>query len=277
MSYYKNVWETGDLVTATKLNKIEQGIEDNDTAIGALVDDTLAVEGKAADAKATGDALATKVPATRTVAGKALSSDVTLGAADISYNNSTTYASGTVGDAIKNMSNKIFWCEYGVTTYAEIVQALNAGFLPCTTYSQSEGAMGTSNNLAVFYEHFTGNGSLSSSVSFTSLVGSSLKIITCDSSTGWATRTETFSVISRRAPTGKTYAYISLPNMDSYTEIVSTLTPEGQPGSANLVNSGGIHTAISGCIAKPESPNVGDVLVWDGTAWVAQSLSEIMN
>lgn len=45
-----------------------------------------------------------KVPTTRTVNGKALSSNITLGAGDIEYNRSATYGANTVGKGIKDLN-----------------------------------------------------------------------------------------------------------------------------------------------------------------------------
>lgn len=52
MAYTPTAWETGDVITKAKLNKMEQGIADASTT-----DSTLAQTGKAADAKATADAI----------------------------------------------------------------------------------------------------------------------------------------------------------------------------------------------------------------------------
>lgn len=80
MSYTPTEWKTGDVITAERLNKAEQGIKDaHDNAAdisseistevaswldehvniteGVNIDDTLSVAGSAADAKATGDEL----------------------------------------------------------------------------------------------------------------------------------------------------------------------------------------------------------------------------
>lgn len=80
MSYTPTEWKTGDVITAERLNKAEQGIKDahdNATDIsseistgvaswldehvnvteGVNIDDTLSVAGSAADAKAVGDKL----------------------------------------------------------------------------------------------------------------------------------------------------------------------------------------------------------------------------
>lgn len=62
MAYEKRTWVNGDVITASKLNHIETGIGDAHDALAtklsaADIDDTLAVTGKPADAKAVGDAL----------------------------------------------------------------------------------------------------------------------------------------------------------------------------------------------------------------------------
>lgn len=80
MAYVKTSWKSGDTVTATKLNKIEQGIYDTDAAVAEVaedvsdiqaamveVDDTLSTTGKAADAKATGDAITAQSEAIQAV------------------------------------------------------------------------------------------------------------------------------------------------------------------------------------------------------------------
>lgn len=58
MSYTPTVWRTGDKVTSAKLNKLEQGVANAGSDIEIEVDSTLTQQGKAADAKAVGDALA---------------------------------------------------------------------------------------------------------------------------------------------------------------------------------------------------------------------------
>ena len=72
MSYTPTVWRTGDKVTSAKLNKLEQGVANAGSDIEIEVDSTLTQQGKAADAKAVGDALANKVDA---VTGKGLSTN----------------------------------------------------------------------------------------------------------------------------------------------------------------------------------------------------------
>ena len=113
MAYSKRTWQTGDLVTAAKLNHMEQGIKDNDTAV------------------------ATKVPETRTVQGKELSADITFDAGDIPFDASATYDSGTVGDLLKDFRG-LFWCTYGTTKYGQIIQAVSAGLLPVVRLSTSD-------------------------------------------------------------------------------------------------------------------------------------------
>ena len=58
MSYTPTVWRTGDKVTSAKLNKLEQGVANAGSDIEIEVDSTLTQQGKPADAKAVGDALA---------------------------------------------------------------------------------------------------------------------------------------------------------------------------------------------------------------------------
>ena len=64
MSYQKHNFENGEVLTASQLNHIENGIADvestvNETkgVVDKIIDPTLSVSGKAADAKATGDAI----------------------------------------------------------------------------------------------------------------------------------------------------------------------------------------------------------------------------
>ena len=49
MAYSKTTWATGDVITAAKLNNIEDGVAANDTAIAGLapfaMEDTLGVDG----------------------------------------------------------------------------------------------------------------------------------------------------------------------------------------------------------------------------------------
>ena len=71
------------------------------------LDDDLDTAGAAADAKAVGDALATKVPTTRTVNSKALSSDITLAAGDIGYDGTAEYSSSTVGAEVTGLKTAI--------------------------------------------------------------------------------------------------------------------------------------------------------------------------
>lgn len=64
MSYQKQNFANGEVLTAPQLNHIEQGIVDVEsttnatkTAVDKIIDPTLSLSGKAADAKATGDAI----------------------------------------------------------------------------------------------------------------------------------------------------------------------------------------------------------------------------
>lgn len=64
MSYQKQNFANGEVLTAPQLNHIEDGIVDlesavneNKTAVDKIIDPTLSLSGKAADAKAAGDAI----------------------------------------------------------------------------------------------------------------------------------------------------------------------------------------------------------------------------
>lgn len=64
MSYQKQNFANGEVLTASQLNHIEQGIVDLESAVNEnkgvvdnIIDPTLSISGKAADAKATGDAV----------------------------------------------------------------------------------------------------------------------------------------------------------------------------------------------------------------------------
>lgn len=61
MSYQKQNFANGEVLSASQLNHIENGIVDLESAVNEniqkAIDPTLSIEGKAADAKATGDAI----------------------------------------------------------------------------------------------------------------------------------------------------------------------------------------------------------------------------
>lgn len=64
MSYQKQNFANGEVLTAPQLNHIEDGIADVESAanttkgvVDKIIDPTLSLSGKAADAKATGDAI----------------------------------------------------------------------------------------------------------------------------------------------------------------------------------------------------------------------------
>lgn len=44
MAYNKNTWQDGDVITASGMNNMENGIEDNDTHIGNLTNLTTTVK-----------------------------------------------------------------------------------------------------------------------------------------------------------------------------------------------------------------------------------------
>lgn len=67
------------------------------------------------------------VPTTRTVNSKALSSDITLTSDDIGYNSSTTYTSGSVGEAVSDLNGAIGDVSNGLTDEISArVSAINA-------------------------------------------------------------------------------------------------------------------------------------------------------
>lgn len=102
---------------------VNEGSFDGETGEGGVgsnsvfVDTTLSIAGAAADAKATGDAINSKVPVTRTINGKQLNKDIVLTAEDIGVvqieTDSTLKVSGkaadakATGDAINEINNKL--------------------------------------------------------------------------------------------------------------------------------------------------------------------------
>ena len=90
----------------------------NELPNAITIDNTLTQSGKAADAKATGDALVEKVPTSRTVNGKALNSNITLTASD-------------VGAAASNHNHAAFTITAG--TFAGAVTAQTTSQAPATS------------------------------------------------------------------------------------------------------------------------------------------------
>lgn len=74
-----------------------------------------------------------KVPITRTVNSKALSSNITLTSGDIGYSSSTTYSSGTVGKAVSDLNGAITSLENPSTTFGTITKVIEGGTLARTT------------------------------------------------------------------------------------------------------------------------------------------------
>lgn len=106
--------------------------------------------------KAATDALNGKIPTTRKVNNKALSSDITLNASDVgALADTTTYVSSVNGSSGAVTVKEIFWCTYGTTTFTEIKQALNSGKLPCVKLSSDSvyvyGYSDNSNSCMFYY------------------------------------------------------------------------------------------------------------------------------
>lgn len=106
MALVKRTYVDGEtIITAQNLNDIQDEIISH---ANTFVPKTRTINSKALTSNITLSAAdVSAVPTTRTVNSKALSSNITLTSDDIGYNSSTTYTSGSVGKAVSDLNGAI--------------------------------------------------------------------------------------------------------------------------------------------------------------------------
>lgn len=158
----------------------------------------------------------------------------------------------------------MYIASYGHSTWAEILAAYTAGkIVYCRASSNSNPGTGTQGRMA-FMAYVNLSGDTPTSIEFqyyrsvsshsASQQGDQVFVYTINSSGTWAVTTrEASSKIAAGTNMGSTYSN-------------GTLT-------LNFTGSIPSTAADVGAIAAPSSPATGAFLVWDGTAWTAQTLA----
>lgn len=106
MSYIKTTWVTGDIVTAPRMNNIENGIYNNDAAISALQTEVTDTETDVTNLQGDVSTLQTNVTALQTTTGNLIPSIAEV------FSTSSTYA---VGDHVM-YNGRLYECKTAVTT-----------------------------------------------------------------------------------------------------------------------------------------------------------------
>lgn len=106
MSYIKTTWVTGDIVTAPRMNNIENGIYNNDAAISALQTEVTDTETDVTNLQGDVSALQTNVTALQTTTGNLIPSIAEV------FSTSSTYA---VGDHVM-YNGRLYECKTAITT-----------------------------------------------------------------------------------------------------------------------------------------------------------------
>ena len=156
----------------------------------------------------------------------------------------------------------VFIAEYGVTAYEDLLEAYNAGFLLFCVYSTADYYKLICRLLAYDIQD-RAPGSLGD-FRFNGLISNTGYLAaTCYPNNTW-----TYTMYSVNIPlpaTGNTY----LPKDLGSSAAVGNFTHYARADHIHKMPS----ASDVGAIAAPASPSTGDFLVWNGTAWAAQSLS----
>lgn len=208
----------------------------------ANYDATLAVQGVGADAKAVGDALAAKINISQGAgnAGKVL----TVGSDGVVRPVTPSGGGGGGGGSVE----ELFQVIYGTTTNAEIETAFGAGKFCVCIYDG-------------FIYPLTNRNSATKHI-FSVVVNQIRKQIKCDGDT-WSTSNVTLAQSA------------DIPSLSSATP--QDLGTAAAGSSTDCARADHVHkkptAADVGAIPAPSSPSSGQFLVYNGSAWVAQTLA----
>ena len=141
-------------------------------------------------------------------------------------------------------SEDLYICTYGMTTATQIADAITAGKIPVCV----------KDDVLYVYGYESSGSHYFASTGLSSLA---YKYLICNSSSTWTT----------------TSVDIAPKNSPTFTGTPAAPTATAGTNTTQIATTEFVQTAVSGAIAAPSSPTAGDFLVWNGSAWAAQSLS----